>query len=210
MLKSDRICLIYRILCFICFCIPILFDNSFITLILIGISFYLLNRDFNSFPAVLLNVFTIMIFFYGYNTGNIFVIRFMLMVDFFYYFFHDAIIDGGYNLIKKKKKSYTYRKLKKAYTNKISQNIVNEYEDEFSKGNNLNAEEKEKIKNNLTLKTDEVVSDKLESNYIRFYKNRNDLVGEGNSGSLAWKVDSINVLFVTCHIIILAFVILVG
>ena len=86
MFQNNRVSLIYRIICLLVFIIVVIYTNSFITLAILSLVFYLVTRNRYGYIMVLEHTLTIIMFLIAYFTNSYFLLRLVLIFDLIYYF----------------------------------------------------------------------------------------------------------------------------
>lgn len=161
LLKND-IHFFYKVLAFFIFCLGLLFINNIVFKLIMVFLFFYTDRKFNElslFFGIMLLV--LLLFDYFLNTNYI---GLMLVISYIYTFTKHY----GYKKYKEvyeffNYKERTYKDLRKS-----------EYKN-LKKDNEKELENKENLEGEIINKTDEDIEEVVKTNYIRFYKNKNDL-----------------------------------
>ena len=86
MLQNRKVHILCRIICLITFVLVTVHVNSFITLSLLTIAFYLFTRNDNDKVLLLWYVITIIVFLISYLTSSYWILKIVLIIDLGYYF----------------------------------------------------------------------------------------------------------------------------
>ena len=86
MFQNSRINIILRIVCLLTFIMVIIFSNSFITLSLLTVYFYLFTRNDHLPFVILWRIITIIVFLICCFTNNLYLLKIVLCLGLAYYF----------------------------------------------------------------------------------------------------------------------------
>ena len=196
MLDRLNINVIFRLLGLILFLITIWFIDNFYILVVVYLLLFFLNNKYNIL-LIFFSIFTLFFVVLQYYYPDLKLLNMALIIDYSVYFIVNVSKNDFVfvkNLIKGKK--YTYTDLSKEYHKQLDKNSDKEL-NEYIKNNKLaNDGNVQEIRNRLQSKNDALVYDKLSLNYIRFYKNQNDLYQY-------FGFNNITLIYLVCHVIIL-------
>ena len=127
MLQNNRIHILCRIICLITFVLVILHVNSFITLSLLTIAFYLFTRNDINKVLSIWHIITIIVFIVSYLTSSYWILKIVLIIDLGYYFLNNTIFDN--DVIKKTnivfdKYFIRFKNINKKGRNEIDSNLL--------------------------------------------------------------------------------------
>ncbi len=103
MFQNSVINIVFRVICLLTFAMVIYFTNSFITLGLLTIVFYLFTRNDNFLFMLWLHIVTIITFLFCYFTNNFILLKTVLLCGLAIYFLVDPY-GNKYTIINKPKK----------------------------------------------------------------------------------------------------------
>ncbi len=86
MFQNSKINIIYRLICLLSFVFVIVKVNSFITLSLLTIAFYLFTKSHNNLLLFWLHVITFIVYIISFITNNYIILRIILIIGLSYYF----------------------------------------------------------------------------------------------------------------------------
>ena len=93
MFERGKIDLLYRLLCLLAFLIVIIFINSYVTVIIITISFFALTITERRVENIFLYVMTLIVFILCLVMKNYFLLRIVSCVDYIHYFINNEVFD---------------------------------------------------------------------------------------------------------------------
>lgn len=94
MFKNDSISFIYRLLCLLTFIFVIIFVESYITLIMLGIFFFILTFKNYSLKDVSLSLLSFFVLLLGYFFNNYLFLRLILIVDYVFYYLDVSMLNN--------------------------------------------------------------------------------------------------------------------
>lgn len=193
MFKEENIELLSKMFCFIIFFVVISFLSNVYSLLILFIIFFLLGKKEDTTVFSILSLLSLLGLASAFAINDFRLLKFFLIIDYSYYFFHFFKINKHFWILEKKV----------LYDDVIYKENNEEIQKELKKGKLLKQEDINLIESHLEEKDVDIKSEKENLKYLRFDGLKNT--------SLKWRFvfDSINGVYVICHLIILILAIVI-